>query len=157
MATIHPTTATAQPSPTTNNQGHQEIKSKTLLSLPTLAAETLLFQPVDSSSSCSPLPVFNIDPSQVQSFLPPKSCLSSLLNVVCNNPFENGFDLGCDPGFLAPLQGTQSSGSPVCLVLANRGTGVLDCCLWPRTAVLSVAVSVRLVLEVSKVLLIICF
>ncbi|KAI3975964.1 hypothetical protein MKX01_016647 [Papaver californicum] len=29
---------------------------------------------------------------------------SSLLNVICNNPFENNFDLSCYPEFLPPLQ-----------------------------------------------------
>ncbi|KAK1271947.1 Transcription factor ICE1 [Acorus gramineus] len=57
---------------------------------------------VDSSSSCSPSSVFSLDPSQP--FL--KSGLSSLLNVVCSNPFDAAaaFDLGsCDAsGFLAP-------------------------------------------------------
>ncbi|KAF8390736.1 hypothetical protein HHK36_025263 [Tetracentron sinense] len=102
-------------------QNHQEIKDITYSTNPT-ASENLLFHPLDSSSSCSPSSVFNLDPSQVQSFFPPKSCMSSLLNVVCNNPFENGFDLGCDTGFLAPLQGNQSSNSPV---YENRGGGGL--------------------------------
>ncbi|KAF8378063.1 hypothetical protein HHK36_029397 [Tetracentron sinense] len=100
-------------------QNHQEIRDITF-SPNTTVAENLLLHPVDSSSSCSPSSVFNLDPSQVQSFLPLKSCMSSLLNVVCNNPFENSFDLGCDTGFLAPLQGNQTSNSPV---LMNRGGG----------------------------------
>nr|DAD30429.1 TPA_asm: hypothetical protein HUJ06_009280 [Nelumbo nucifera] len=103
-------------------QNHPEIKDIAFPSNPT-AAESLLLQPVDSSSSCSPSSVFNLDPSQVQPFLPPKSCLSSLLNVVCSNPFDNGFDLGCDPGFLAPLHGNQTSSSSV---LMSRGAGVLN-------------------------------
>ncbi|XP_043704833.1 transcription factor ICE1-like [Telopea speciosissima] len=100
---------------------HQDIKDITFSSNPTVA-ENLLLHSVDSSSSCSPSSVFNLDPSQVQSFLPPKSCLSSLLNVVCSNPFESGFDLGCDPGFIAPLQGNLNMNSPA---LMNRGGGVL--------------------------------
>ncbi|RWR86933.1 transcription factor ICE1 [Cinnamomum micranthum f. kanehirae] len=52
---------------------------------------------------------FNLDSSQP--FFPPKNCLSSLLGTVCSNPFEAGFDLSCDAGFL-------SSNSSV---LMNRG------------------------------------
>ncbi|KAJ4960375.1 hypothetical protein NE237_020285 [Protea cynaroides] len=98
-------------------QNHQDIISSN-----TTVADNLLLQSVDSSSSCSPSSVFTLDPSQVQSFLPPKSCLSSLLNVVCSNPFESGFDFGCDAGFLAPLQGNQNTNSPA---LMNSGGGVL--------------------------------
>ncbi|OVA09662.1 Myc-type [Macleaya cordata] len=86
-------------------QSHQDIRDITFTSNP-ITSENLLLQSVDSSSSCSPSSVFNLDPSQVQSFLPPKSGLSSLLNVVCNNPFDNGFDLGCEPSF---LMGNQTS------------------------------------------------
>ncbi|KAJ4974674.1 hypothetical protein NE237_007848 [Protea cynaroides] len=103
-------------------QNHHDIKDITFSSNPT-AAETLLLQSVDSSSSCSPSSVFNLDPSQVQSFLPPKSCLSSLLNVACSNPFESSFDLGCDPVFIAPLQGNLNTNPPA---LMNRGGGVLN-------------------------------
>ncbi|KAH0985521.1 hypothetical protein GBA52_012698 [Prunus armeniaca] len=42
---------------------------------------------------------------------PSKSCFSSLLNVVSTNPFDNGFDLGCDSGFLSSFQGNQPSNS----------------------------------------------
>ncbi|KAF5961840.1 hypothetical protein HYC85_003049 [Camellia sinensis] len=73
----------------------------------TVPADNLLLQqpkPMDSSSSCSPSQTFNFDPSLSHPFLPPpSSCFSSLFNVVCNNnnnPFENGFDLGCDTNFL---------------------------------------------------------
>ncbi|XWS51490.1 hypothetical protein CRYUN_Cryun12cG0180900 [Craigia yunnanensis] len=57
--------------------------------------------PVDSTSSCSPSSsVFNnFDPSQVQYFLQPKPTLSSLLNIVSNNPLDHGFDLS-EIGFL---------------------------------------------------------
>ncbi|XVE56501.1 hypothetical protein DITRI_Ditri04bG0015400 [Diplodiscus trichospermus] len=70
---------------------------------------------VDSSSSCSPSSsVFNnLDPSQVQFFLQPKPTLSSLLNVVSNNPLEHGFDLS-EIGFL-DNQATNAS------TLLNRG------------------------------------
>eukprot|EP00262_Sarcandra_glabra_P013731 TRINITY_DN3873_c0_g1_i2.p1 TRINITY_DN3873_c0_g1~~TRINITY_DN3873_c0_g1_i2.p1 ORF type:complete len:348 (+),score=68.77 TRINITY_DN3873_c0_g1_i2:106-1149(+) len=95
---------------------HQEIKDIGFSTNHT-ATDNILLQPVDSSSSCSPSSVFNLDPSQVQPFLPNKSCLSSLLNVVCTNPFENSFDLDCDTGFLT----APSSSS----VLMNRGSGVL--------------------------------
>ncbi|KAK6912917.1 Myc-type, basic helix-loop-helix (bHLH) domain [Dillenia turbinata] len=77
---------------------------------------------LDSSSSCSASPVFSLDPSPHQSFLAPKSCFTSILNVVCNNPFDGTtFDLGCDTGFLAPLQPNQ----------ASNGDGVL---LGPQVA-----------------------
>ncbi|XP_042502665.1 transcription factor ICE1 [Macadamia integrifolia] len=103
-------------------QNHQDFKD-IAFSSNAAAADNLLLQSVDSSSSCSPSPsVFNLDPSQLQSFLPPKSCLSSLLNVVCSNPFESGFDLGCDSGFLAPLHGNQNTNSTA---LMNNGGGVL--------------------------------
>ncbi|KAE8693984.1 Transcription factor ICE1 [Hibiscus syriacus] len=74
--------------------------------------------PVDSSSSCSPSSsVFNnFDPSQVQFFLQPKPALSSLLNVVSNNPLDHGFDLA-EIGFLdnqatnaSPLLNRENSG-----------------------------------------------
>lgn len=93
-------------------QNHHDIRDIGFCSNPSAATDSLLLQPLDSSSSCSPSPAFTLDPSQSQPFLPPKSCFSSLLNVVCSNPFDNGFDLGCEPGFLAPLQGIQSSNSP---------------------------------------------
>ncbi|KAF4385672.1 hypothetical protein F8388_010228 [Cannabis sativa] len=60
----------------------------------------LLLQPIDSSASCSPSQAFNLDPSHSHNFLQAKSCFSSLLNVVNNNPFDNGFDLSCESGFL---------------------------------------------------------
>ncbi|XP_077250436.1 basic helix-loop-helix (bHLH) DNA-binding superfamily protein [Tasmannia lanceolata] len=101
-------------------QNHQEIKEIGFSSNPN--GENMILQPVDSSSSCSPSSVFNLDPSQVQSLFPPKSCLSSLLNVVCSNPFDGGFDLGLDQGLLGSIQGNQVSNSPV---LMNRGGEVL--------------------------------
>ncbi|KAE8697328.1 Transcription factor ICE1 [Hibiscus syriacus] len=74
--------------------------------------------PVDSTSSCSPFSsVFNnLDPSQLQFFLQPKPGLSSLLNVVSNNPLDHGFDFG-EIGFLdnqatnaSPLLNRENSG-----------------------------------------------
>nr|AKN09555.1 basic helix-loop-helix transcription factor [Salvia miltiorrhiza] len=57
---------------------------------------TLLFNPLDSSSSCSPSHPFHLDPShQMPAFLPPKSMLPSLFT----NNFDNGFDLSCDQSF----------------------------------------------------------
>ncbi|KAK9108598.1 hypothetical protein Syun_024609 [Stephania yunnanensis] len=96
---------------------HQQIKDPLNFNPNPIGADALLLQSVDSSSSCSPSSVFSLDPSQVHSFLPQKSCLSSLVNA---NPFENGFDLGCETGFL--MGSHQSSNSPV---LMNRGGGVL--------------------------------
>ncbi|KAK9272852.1 hypothetical protein L1049_003230 [Liquidambar formosana] len=84
---------------------HPEIKDITFCSNPNApSSDSLLLQPLDSSSSCSPSQAFSLDPSQSQSFLAPKSCFSSFLNVVCNNPFDNAFDLGCESGFLAQTQ-----------------------------------------------------
>ncbi|XP_068665077.1 transcription factor ICE1-like [Aristolochia californica] len=94
---------------------HQEMKDISFSSHP--VAENLLLNPVDSSSSCSPSSVFNLDPNQVSSFLPPKNCLSSLLNSVCSNPFDAGFDLGCDPGLIAPQM---PSSSPVIMNVFNQ-------------------------------------
>ncbi|KAK6920450.1 Myc-type, basic helix-loop-helix (bHLH) domain, partial [Dillenia turbinata] len=97
---------------------HPEIKDLSF-SANLAEAEPLLLHSVDSSSSCSPSSsVFNsLDPSQVQHFfLPQKPCLSSLLNVVPNNPLENGFDFGCEQGIL--------SNSPV--VLPNRGSAFIN-------------------------------
>ncbi|KAK9120217.1 hypothetical protein Scep_018310 [Stephania cephalantha] len=96
---------------------HQQIKDPLNFNPNPIGADALLLQSVDSSSSCSPSSVFSLDPSQVHSFLPQKSCLSSLVNA---NPFENGFDLGCETGFL--MGSHQNSNSPV---LMNRGGGVL--------------------------------
>ncbi|KAH6813821.1 basic helix-loop-helix DNA-binding superfamily protein [Perilla frutescens var. frutescens] len=57
---------------------------------------TLLFNPLDSSSSCSPSHPFPLDSShQMPPFLPPKSLLPSLFST----NFDNGFDLSCDPSF----------------------------------------------------------
>ncbi|KAH7522487.1 hypothetical protein FEM48_Zijuj07G0143800 [Ziziphus jujuba var. spinosa] len=89
---------------------------------PTLAdPDSLLLHPLDSSSSCSPSSsVFNnLDPSQVQYFLPPKPTLSSLLNVVSNNPLDHGFDLGCEIGFLETQPSNASN-------ILNRGGMVLN-------------------------------
>ncbi|KAI3457776.1 hypothetical protein Pfo_014439 [Paulownia fortunei] len=63
---------------------------------------SLLFNPLDSSSSCSPSQAFALD--QMPSFLPPKSILPSLFN----NNFDNGFDLSCDPSFF-PAQDTSTA------------------------------------------------
>ncbi|XP_015869842.3 transcription factor ICE1 [Ziziphus jujuba] len=82
--------------------------------------ENLLLHQVDSSSSCSPSSSLfnNLDPSQVQYFLPPKPTLSSLLNVVSNNPLEHGFDWG-EIGFLDNQVPNASS-------MLNRGGMVLN-------------------------------
>lgn len=88
-------------------QNHQEIRDLAFCSNPT--PDNLLLQPMDSSSSCSPSQAFTLDPSQSshQPFLPTKTCFSSLLNVT--NPFENGFDLGCETAFLGQYQPNQGS------------------------------------------------
>lgn len=73
---------------------------------------SLLLQPLDSSSSCSPSQAFTLDPLQSQpTFLPHKSCFSSLINAVCTNPFDNAFDLGLDTGLLSPFN-PPASNSP---------------------------------------------
>ncbi|XXG47133.1 hypothetical protein AAC387_Pa02g1827 [Persea americana] len=100
-------------------QNHQEINDIAFPSDPN--QENVLFQHMDSSSSCSPSPVFNFDPSQP--FFPPKNCLhsssTSLLSAFSHNAFEGGFDLSGDSaGFLA---GPSSNSS----VFFNRGCGVL--------------------------------
>nr|ARM20318.1 ICE1 [Santalum album] len=81
-------------------------------------ADNLLLQPVDSSSSCSPASsVFhNLDPSQLQFFMPSRPTLSSLLSVVSQNPLDDSFDIGCESGFLESNHGSN---------LINRGGGVL--------------------------------
>lgn len=59
---------------------------------------SLLFNPLDSSSSCSPSHPFPLDAShQMPTFLPPKSVIPSLFT----NNFDNGFDLSCDPSFFS--------------------------------------------------------
>nr|WIE96081.1 basic helix-loop-helix transcription factor [Loropetalum chinense var. rubrum] len=87
----------------TINPSHQDLHN-TFCSNPNAPSDnTLLLQPMDSSSSCSPSQAFTLDPSQSHSFLPPKSYFSSFLSGLCNNPFDNNaFDLGCETGFLAP-------------------------------------------------------
>lgn len=100
-------------------QGHSDVRDLTFS--PSFAdPESLLLNQVDSSSSCSPSSsVFNnLDPSQVHYYLPQNPSLSSLLNVVPNNPLDHGFDLGCEIGF---LDNQGSSGAS----LMNRGGGVL--------------------------------
>uniref|UniRef100_A0A2N9J4R6 BHLH domain-containing protein n=1 Tax=Fagus sylvatica TaxID=28930 RepID=A0A2N9J4R6_FAGSY len=77
-------------------------------------SNTLLLQPLDSSSSCSPSQAFTLDPSQSQphhhhAFLPHKSCFSSLINAVCTNPFDNAFDLGLETGLLGPFNHASNS------------------------------------------------
>lgn len=100
---------------------HTDIRDLTFS--PNLAdhPESLLLNPVDSSSSCSPSSsVFtNLDPSQVHYFLQPKPSLSSLINGLSSNPLEHGFDLGCEVGF---LQAQASNAS----TLLNKGGGVLS-------------------------------
>nr|QPD79273.1 inducer of CBF expression 2 [Asarum sieboldii] len=96
--TIHPSQDDFQTLET-----HQQIKCIPFSSPP--SAETMLLNPVDSSSSCSPSSVFTLDPNHISSFFPPKNCLSSLLS---SNPFDPGFDLGCDLGLLAPLMPSTS-------------------------------------------------
>lgn len=77
---------------------------------------SLLLQPIDSSASCSPSQPFPLDQSHQPppSFLPPKSCFSSLLN------FDNGgFDLSaCESSgfFLGP---PACSNSPVLMGFNN--------------------------------------
>lgn len=99
------------------NLAHQDLLSlpnpqeNTDIVLCSNPAHSFLVQPVDSSSSCSPS--FTLDPSQSQHFLQPKSCFPSILNVICDNPFDNGFDLSSDGGFLGPFRGIHSSNSPV--------------------------------------------
>ncbi|KAF8020885.1 hypothetical protein BT93_G1329 [Corymbia citriodora subsp. variegata] len=81
--------------------------------------------PLDSSSSCSPSQAFVLDPSQThQSFLQPKHCFSSLLNVAWNNSFDNGFDLGCDAaGLFGSVQGNQTSSAPLLMGGSELGSG----------------------------------
>ncbi|OAY30621.1 transcription factor ICE1 [Manihot esculenta] len=81
--------------------------------------DNLLLHSVDSSSSCSPTSsIFNnLDPSQVHHFMHSKPTLSSLLNVVSNNPLEHGFDLG-EIGFLEN-QATTTTTTNAAGVLAN--------------------------------------
>ncbi|XVF57702.1 hypothetical protein PTKIN_Ptkin07bG0003200 [Pterospermum kingtungense] len=71
----------------------------------------LLHHPIDSSASCSPSQqAFTLDPSHSHPFLPPKSCFSSLLNVPCNNPFDNSaFDFASETAFLAQFQTNQTT------------------------------------------------
>ncbi|NP_001280967.1 transcription factor ICE1-like [Malus domestica] len=102
-------------------QGHSDVGDISFS--PSFAdPESLLLNPVDSSSSCSPSSsVFNnLDPNQVHYYMPQNPNLSSLLNVVPNNPLDHGFDLGCDIGFLD----TQASGGGSSMM--NRGGGVLS-------------------------------
>ncbi|KAI3856672.1 hypothetical protein MKX03_026797 [Papaver bracteatum] len=94
-----------------------------------IASDNLLIHSVDSSSSCSPSSVFNIDPS---SFLPPqqqKSSLASLLNVVCNNN-SNSFDTttfdlsSCEPSFMNHHQTTTNITSFNNLITQNTSSMV---------------------------------
>ncbi|XP_023542627.1 transcription factor ICE1-like isoform X2 [Cucurbita pepo subsp. pepo] len=82
--------------------------------------DNLLLPHGDSSSSCSPSSsVFNnIDPSQLQFFLPPTRTLSSLYKVIGNNPLEHGFDFGAEVGFL-DVQASNTS------ALLSSGGGLL--------------------------------
>lgn len=109
----------------TGNAGQNHPGIRDISFSPNLAeADNLLLHPVDSSSSCSPSSsVFNnLDPSQVHFFLPPnpKPTLSSLLNLVSDNPLEHSFDMGCQQGFLE----TQISNSQT--LMNPRGGGVLS-------------------------------
>ncbi|KAJ6688454.1 BHLH TRANSCRIPTIONAL FACTOR [Salix koriyanagi] len=109
----------------TIHQTHQD-SIKDLTFSPGLGdPDNLLLHQVDSSSSCSPSSsVFNsLDPSQVHYFMHPKPSLSSLLNVVSNNPLEHGFDLS-EIGYLEN-QGTNSAATANVSALLNRGCGVL--------------------------------
>ncbi|KAI5563058.1 hypothetical protein BDE02_15G091600 [Populus trichocarpa] len=109
----------------TIHQTHQD-SIKDLTFSPGLGdPDNLLLHQVDSSSSCSPSSsVFNnLDPSQVHYFMHPKPSLSSLLNVVSNNPLEHGFDLS-EIGYLEN-QGTNSAATANVSALLNRGGGVL--------------------------------
>ncbi|XP_059641400.1 transcription factor ICE1-like [Cornus florida] len=106
----------------TNNdiQNHHDIRDITFSPNFAEADNNLLLQPVDSSSSCSPssASVFNnLNPSQVQYFLPPKPTIPSNLTVIPNNPLDTSFDLGCETGF---LENTQA------LSALNNGGGVLN-------------------------------
>ncbi|KAL6011761.1 hypothetical protein ACLOJK_002226 [Asimina triloba] len=111
------------PNPSQNEfhslQTHPEIKD---LPFPTHPNHDNLLSHHLDSSSCSPSPVFNIDPSSHPFFPPPpppKNCMASLLGNICSsNPFDGGFDLGCDAAFLPPI----TSNSPL---LGSRGGGVL--------------------------------
>ncbi|CAK7336814.1 unnamed protein product [Dovyalis caffra] len=109
----------------TIHQTHQD-SIKDLTFSPSLGdPDNLLLHQVDSSSSCSPSSsVFNnLDPSQVHYFMHPKPTLSSLLNVVSNNPLEHGFDLS-EIGYLEN-QGTNSAATANVSALLSRGSGVL--------------------------------
>ncbi|CAA2991753.1 transcription factor ICE1 [Olea europaea subsp. europaea] len=64
---------------------------------------SLLFNPLEEESSCSP----SLDPSQ--SFFPSKSCFPSLFNFVWNQTFDYGFDFSGDMNFFANQ--SASSGS----------------------------------------------
>ncbi|XP_062105344.1 transcription factor ICE1-like [Humulus lupulus] len=91
---------------------HHDIRDISFCNNPA-TDHNLLLQPIDSSASCSPSHAFALDPAHSHHFLPPKSCFSSLLNVVNTNPFDNGFDLSCEGGFLNSFQPNQASNSPV--------------------------------------------
>ena len=109
----------------TIHQNHQDSIKDLTFSPSLVDPDNLLLHQVDSSSSCSPSSsVFNnLDPSQVHYFMHPKPTLSSLLNVVSNNPLEHGFDLS-EIGFLEN-QGTNSTTTANVSSLLNRGSGVL--------------------------------
>ncbi|KAF3791078.1 Transcription factor [Nymphaea thermarum] len=90
---------------TTTQHHHEGMKELAGFAPSNPPDDAVLFQPVDSSSSCSPSSsVFALDPSPIPSFLPQKPCLSSLLGAICSNPFDAGLDLGSDAGLLASLQ-----------------------------------------------------
>ncbi|XP_039125974.1 transcription factor ICE1-like [Dioscorea cayenensis subsp. rotundata] len=102
-------------------QTHSEIKQ---MSFPTDPASTdaMLFNPaMDSSSSCSPSSLFNLDSSHP--FFSSKTMISSFLGAASSMPFDTGADLGCDAsGFLAE---PQVSNSPVLMSREGGGGGVL--------------------------------
>nr|CAD1823264.1 unnamed protein product [Ananas comosus var. bracteatus] len=76
---------------------------------------------VGSSSSCSSSPssLFNLDHAH-HPFFPSKPTLSSLLSVISSNPFDAGFDLGCDASGFAHV-----SASPVLLNKGGQGQELL--------------------------------
>ncbi|CAA2978221.1 transcription factor ICE1 [Olea europaea subsp. europaea] len=91
------------------NKPNPELHMNPSSQLPEFSS--LLFNPLEEESSCSPSQVFTLDPSQshLQSLFPPKSCFPSLFNVVWNNPFDNGFDFSGETNFLANQSATSDS------------------------------------------------
>ncbi|KAM0935998.1 putative transcription factor bHLH family [Dioscorea sansibarensis] len=102
-------------------QTHSEIKQ---MSFPTdpASTEAMLFNPaMDSSSSCSPSSLFNLESSHP--FFSSKTMISSFLGATSSIAFDAGADLGCDAsGFLVE---PQVSSSPVLMSREGGGGGVL--------------------------------